>query len=489
MMIRVLFPQMALEPDKWRDFEPDTRKPHLRILLLPEKRSYALNETLYTEIRIINESPHKNPFSFRIDGNFFSQFYLTVRNALENETDYSLKYKQWLFDEKNSAENTSGENAGRERVFTILHGESVSFRIAINDWFAFEETGMFYISGFFKPQISLSKDNYSFEMIPSSFHIISGNPVQDKTVEIQKDAAQQKNLRDIPPYKIVEMHLKAQQRENWDDYLSVLDLVRFLHTTYASTEIYERYRGARADEKKILINEFQSFLIKSIDYRITEFEIIESSIKKDIAVVRVALHARSATQNYDRKLNPVTGQIEVLWNDGIAQDFFEKNMYYFSLHLNSAGEWKIYHKEVELAHPKEKERTYQIKDKHFIPPEEETLFDTPANITFYRGTPDITRESLPGLEIILGMLEKNPEIRIALHGHTDNTGPYALNKILSYQRAAAIRSWLIARGIAPERVTASGFGPDKPLPGNDNSTEELRKLNRRVEIHMFPSES
>jgi outer membrane protein OmpA-like peptidoglycan-associated protein len=87
------------------------------------------------------------------------------------------------------------------------------------------------------------------------------------------------------------------------------------------------------------------------------------------------------------------------------------------------------------------------------------------------------------LDAIAGVLEAHPELlRVTVQGHTDSTGSSAKNRTLSTQRAKAVVSALIKRGIAPTRLTAEGYGSDRPISGND--TEEGRALNRRVELHL-----
>ena len=69
-----------------------------------------------------------------------------------------------------------------------------------------------------------------------------------------------------------------------------------------------------------------------------------------------------------------------------------------------------------------------------------------------------------------------------IEGHTDNAGKAAANKALSKARAESVKAWLVKHGIDKKRLTAQGFGQDKPI--DDNSTEAGRKNNRRVEFHI-----
>ncbi|MGQ9619882.1 MAG: OmpA family protein [Bacteroidales bacterium] len=101
-------------------------------------------------------------------------------------------------------------------------------------------------------------------------------------------------------------------------------------------------------------------------------------------------------------------------------------------------------------------------------------------INFDTGKSNIRDESKPVIQQIVQMLKSNPDLKLSIEGHTDNTGNPASNKILSEERAKAVVSALINEGIAPERLSTSGYGQDKPVA--DNSTEEGRARNRRVEL-------
>lgn len=92
----------------------------------------------------------------------------------------------------------------------------------------------------------------------------------------------------------------------------------------------------------------------------------------------------------------------------------------------------------------------------------------------------VKRESYPVLDAVLGVLTSNPSIKLEIQGHTDSRGSNAYNKRLSDQRAAAVRMYLVSRGIPPERLVSTGYGEEQPLV--DNDTAENRALNRRVQF-------
>jgi outer membrane protein OmpA-like peptidoglycan-associated protein len=75
---------------------------------------------------------------------------------------------------------------------------------------------------------------------------------------------------------------------------------------------------------------------------------------------------------------------------------------------------------------------------------------------------------------------QDPNSNIVVEGHTDSQGTASYNQELSQRRAQSVRNYLVARGIASDRVTAQGFGLTRPIA--DNETTEGRANNRRVEI-------
>jgi outer membrane protein OmpA-like peptidoglycan-associated protein len=84
---------------------------------------------------------------------------------------------------------------------------------------------------------------------------------------------------------------------------------------------------------------------------------------------------------------------------------------------------------------------------------------------------------------IADTLLRNPRIRrVEIQGHTDNTGTPDHNKVLSDQRANSVRDWLTAHGVQPSRLTAIGYGQERPLV--PNVTAAMRARNRRVQFKI-----
>ncbi len=106
-------------------------------------------------------------------------------------------------------------------------------------------------------------------------------------------------------------------------------------------------------------------------------------------------------------------------------------------------------------------------------------------INFKTGSATLEKsaETTAVLQAVEKVLRDHPDIKkVRVEGHTDNTGSAKGNKKLSADRAAAVVKWLVAAGIARNRLTSAGIGADRPL--DSNATDAGRKANRRVEFHI-----
>lgn len=101
-------------------------------------------------------------------------------------------------------------------------------------------------------------------------------------------------------------------------------------------------------------------------------------------------------------------------------------------------------------------------------------------IQFDTGKATIQPSSETVLAEIVKLLQQNPDLKLRVEGHTDNQGNAAANQALSEKRAQAVVAWLTGKGINASRLSAKGFGATKPVA--DNSTEDGRAKNRRVEL-------
>ena len=105
------------------------------------------------------------------------------------------------------------------------------------------------------------------------------------------------------------------------------------------------------------------------------------------------------------------------------------------------------------------------------------------NIFFDLNASLLKKESEKELNILFSMLQKNPDLKIEISGHTDSTGSHLFNQILSEQRAESVRQYLIKLGIDKNRITSRGYGSEMPVSSNES--EEGRAKNRRTEMRIL----
>jgi len=102
------------------------------------------------------------------------------------------------------------------------------------------------------------------------------------------------------------------------------------------------------------------------------------------------------------------------------------------------------------------------------------------NLNFDTNKADIKAEGARILDDVVSIMQANPSLKLEVQGHTDNKGSAAYNKKLSQKRADSVMDYLAKKGIGKDRLSAIGYGFDKPAASND--TEEGRTENRRVEL-------
>ncbi len=103
-------------------------------------------------------------------------------------------------------------------------------------------------------------------------------------------------------------------------------------------------------------------------------------------------------------------------------------------------------------------------------------------ILFDVGKSTIRPESATVLNNIVNVLNKYKNSKFSVEGYTDTSGNKDKNQRLSEDRAYSVKAYLVDKGINPARLSAKGFGPEKPIASN--KTKKGRELNRRVEINL-----
>src|SRR5512146_507430 len=102
-------------------------------------------------------------------------------------------------------------------------------------------------------------------------------------------------------------------------------------------------------------------------------------------------------------------------------------------------------------------------------------------VNFETASATLTDQSYVTLNRVAASLAAHPELQVEVAGYTDSRGSDQYNQRLSQSRAEAVRRYLIQRGVAPERLSARGFGETNPI--DTNATTNGQGRNRRVELH------
>lgn len=138
---------------------------------------------------------------------------------------------------------------------------------------------------------------------------------------------------------------------------------------------------------------------------------------------------------------------------------------------------------VSLSNLFKDEITMQEITLYLDPKDKEETF-TLNSIYFIQSTATIKDESYESLDLITSVLQRNKMLKMKITGHSDNVGDEEGLMQLSLERATAIKNYLVKTGgIDPKRIVAEGKGKSEPL--NDNSTEEKKAKNRRVEFTVY----
>jgi outer membrane protein OmpA-like peptidoglycan-associated protein len=111
---------------------------------------------------------------------------------------------------------------------------------------------------------------------------------------------------------------------------------------------------------------------------------------------------------------------------------------------------------------------------------------TLGDVLFDSGKSQLRADGSRNLAQLAEFFRRNPERSASIEGHTDSVGSSDSNQTLSDRRAGAVKAALVRMGVPAARLTASGYGKDRPVADNDSSSG--RQMNRRVEI-VFPTQA
>lgn len=180
---------------------------------------------------------------------------------------------------------------------------------------------------------------------------------------------------------------------------------------------------------------------------------------------------------------PVEARIRVTRNPDMSYDLFNKSQYAFELPPANNYTVQIDAKgyvstsfTIDLSGKAGKKTTKNV----LLEPIKVGTTVKLKNVLFERGKAIFLPSSYAELDLIAEMMRNNPDMKIFLSGHTDNTGRADLNQKLSQERVNTVIEYLVQQGVNRNRLTGKGFGGSKPIASNTNETS--RQLNRRVEF-------
>ena len=106
-----------------------------------------------------------------------------------------------------------------------------------------------------------------------------------------------------------------------------------------------------------------------------------------------------------------------------------------------------------------------------------------SNVQFASGTSTLTKTAKTELNKLVPIMNTQyPDVKVSIEGHTDNTGKPEANQKLSENRSAAVKTYLVGKGISADRLSTKGYGADQPI--EDNKTAAGKAKNRRVEFKL-----
>ncbi|HXR71261.1 MAG TPA: OmpA family protein [Acetobacteraceae bacterium] len=180
-------------------------------------------------------------------------------------------------------------------------------------------------------------------------------------------------------------------------------------------------------------------------------------------------------ENYRAALRALGAQI-LFTDDGDTVARLDDNGKAVWMHVNS--------QQTEIAVETIEEKAFQAS---IAPPKADALkatLDAKGHVALYVNfdfdKATLKPDAAPVMTQVVALLKADPSLHLRVEGHTDNVGSHDYNVKLSGARADTVVKALVAEGIAADRLSAAGIGPDKPIA--DNKTTEGRAKNRRVEL-------
>jgi outer membrane protein OmpA-like peptidoglycan-associated protein len=228
-------------------------------------------------------------------------------------------------------------------------------------------------------------------------------------------------------------------------------------------------------------NQFDKFEFKTGDGKTQSIEGHLIIINYDINENAPAVSGLQVVRNYTNAVKKVGGQIIYEWEDGGYQCSVMKLVKSGTetwAYVESAGNGMY---KIEIVEKQAMNQDVVADASNLAKSIKESGKVAVYGIYFDTGKSTLKPESKPTLLEISKLLKTDPNLKLYVVGHTDNTGAFDANMKLSMDRAGAVVNALVSQySINAVRLRACGDGPTSPVATND--TEEGKALNRRVEL-------
>ena len=487
----ITYSQSNFQDNQNNNFVQKIKNKESKIIVRIEntKESYFFNEDILLNVTIFNNTSQN--IRFFIYDNSYKNLSFNQINATK-PLERNFNYTAWK-DNKTSLSQ-------KKRLLELKQQESFTIKINLKDFFIFKNgnqefffEGDFFLNAdiLFKVKVisfSIKIKNILFEDNQNSKNINTNN-----SLLIEKWA----------PHKVIENVIFYQKKSAWKFYFNEIHLPDYLINDYNNTDYYKRFYSSYDNEKSSILEQFKSYLVKNVDYKIKEAEIKKTTIEKDKATVIVWLDI--VQYQYLKKIND-DFTLKNTWKLSLEDKVNVKKTFNYKLQ-KIFGYWKVVSKRITIGHiiPDANFTNTLIMDgnnRYFINSEiietnqneaDMQVTNTLSNNTItnnliinriitnklYYSTDDfiISDQYLPILDNIIDLLNENKKFILKIIGYASLEGSKVYNYELALQRAMEVKNFLIEKGIKEKQI----FVISK---GNLESTKENNPLDRRVEFNL-----
>jgi outer membrane protein OmpA-like peptidoglycan-associated protein len=280
-----------------------------------------------------------------------------------------------------------------------------------------------------------------------------------------------------PGYGDQDIFMSRRNGDSWTDWSTPVNLGPGINSVYfdayytvpaagdyAYFVSYDKGFG-KADIFRVRLHES----VKPKSVTLVKGKVLNSKTNAPLAAAVHFENIDTGSDMGEARTDPKTGAYQIILPFG----------YHYGMRASTKGFYSV-HENLDL---KEIAKYSEVTEDLLMVPIEEGETVKLNNVFFDAGQPTLKPSSFPELDRLIALLKENNNIAIELEGHTDNMGNAATLQKLSEDRVESVKKYMISHGIASHRISGKGFGATKPVA--QGNTEEVRRLNRRVEFRII----